>query len=128
MIYVIENRKIVLSVSPHFNEDLSDPENFNFIWFYEIYIENKTKKPITLMTKNIEIYSSDGNKMDITNKDIEGSTVPPMEIISFISQVNLRSSAGLISGNLIFIQGRNHFVAELPNFWLDSPQSKKITN
>lgn len=122
--YEATTRGIKVAVRPVFLPDQSDPQDRQYVWAYQVQIENAGGQTVQLRTRHWQITDSNGVTQDVRGPGVVGEepVLEPGERFEYVSAAPLPTPSGLMRGTygMETIDGE-HFDALIPAFSLDSP-------
>lgn len=123
-------RFIKVIVKPYFEEELSVSDENNYVWQYDILIENLGKEEIQLVSRYWKIVDSGGTVKEIEGEGVVGQKpiLKPGEKFNYSSHANLRTPSGIMLGKFRIISKNEEFEIAIPAFSLDSPNDRKVLN
>lgn len=127
----INNHKIEISVKSIYLEEHSEPEEQNFLWAYQVKIENNGKKTVKLLRRHWKIFDSTGNLKEVKGEGVVGEqpVLAPGESFEYTSGTPLQTSSGLMLGSYFMKSSDGiDFEVEIPAFSLDIPNTQKNLN
>ncbi len=129
--YQAETRSIVISVSPKYLEDQSDPETGHYVWTYHVKIENRGQEGVQLRSRHWRITDTTGICHEVRGPGVVGvePVIQPGEVFEYTSGTPLSTPSGLMFGTyqMETVSGER-FDAVIPAFSLDSPHQPMRPN
>ena len=122
------NNNVSVIAKSKYIPELSDTEDSNFYYLYEISIENKGKKRVKLLSRHWDIYNALGEQKEIDGEGVVGETpiIKPGEIYKYKSCCPLTTEFGCMRGFYTMKDEDGEiFKVEIPEFPL---VLKKIIN
>jgi ApaG protein len=117
-------RGIRVSVSPHYLEDQSDPDEPRYVWAYTVRIDNESGESVQLRSRYWQITDAKGFTDEIAGDGVVGEqpVIRPGEGFEYTSGAPLATPSGLMVGcySMETPQGEA-FDVDIPAFSLDSP-------
>ena len=100
---------IKISVIHRYEEDYSDPDKHNFVFFYRITIENTNGYKVKLLRRHWEIFDSNGVRTMVDGEGVVGEKpeLEPGELYSYESHSGGNPGVPVIRS--IYSQLRNNF-------------------
>lgn len=117
-------RGIRVSVSPHYLEDQSDPEEPRYVWAYTVRIDNESGDIVRLRTRYWRITDSKGFTDEVAGEGVVGEqpVIRPGEGFEYTSGAPLATPSGLMVGRYGMETSQGEaFEVDIPAFSLDSP-------
>ena len=124
-IYQEQTRGVVVTVSPEYLDDQSDPDEGRYVWAYYVRIENHGSQVVQLLYRHWRIADGVGGTNDVVGDGVVGEqpVLPPGEAYSYSSGTPLATASGFMSGYFHMIRADGmRFNAEVPAFSLDGPE------
>lgn len=116
---------IKISVETFYQPDFSNPINHEFMFAYRISIENTNHFPVKLLSRNWQIYDSNGTFREVEGEGVVGvqPQLNPGEQYQYVSGSSLKTEMGKMHGSYIFenINTTKTFVVAIPAFELIAP-------
>ena len=122
--YNAVTRDISVNVTPYFIEDQSSPEEAEYIWAYQVNIENKGEATVHLRSRHWKITDAGGHVQEVRGAGVVGEqpTLRPGESFEYTSGTPLATPSGIMSGHYTMESDEGEsFEIEIPAFSLDSP-------
>ncbi|PPR47354.1 MAG: Protein ApaG [Alphaproteobacteria bacterium MarineAlpha5_Bin9] len=128
--YTKTTKNINITVNPFYLEDESSPNDQQYLWAYQVTINNLGSETVKLKNRFWEIINSNGITQEVSGKGVIGKQpiIKPGEKFEYTSGTPLNTPSGFMKGHyeMETSQG-NKFDVLIPLFSLDSPFiSKKI--
>ena len=123
-IYERITKGIRVSVSPHYMEDQSDPDEPRYVWAYTVRIDNESSTSVRLRTRYWRITDSRGHTDEVTGDGVVGEqpVIRPGEGFEYTSGAPLTTPSGLMVGAYrMETPDGEAFDVQIPAFSLDSP-------
>lgn len=91
---------IFVSVSPAFQEEQSNPAEMDFLFTYEIFIENLSVAPVQLLRRHWNIQDSSGSFREVEGEGVVGEQpfLAQGASYSYTSAAQIRSELGRMWG------------------------------
>jgi ApaG protein len=122
---------ILITATPAYASDRSEPAQDRYFWTYTIEIANRGEVQVQLLERLWRITDSNGRVETVRGPGVVGETpvLQPGESFRYTSGCGLTTASGLMSGSyrMIDAHGRS-FDAEIPAFSLDSPMERRVLN
>jgi ApaG protein len=126
--YTATTRAIQVTVRPQYLPDESDPAKFQFVWEYQVRIENKGDVAVQLLSRHWKITDALGRMRDVKGPGVIGKTpkLRPGEAFEYTSGTPLTTPSGFMGGTYQMVNetGEN-FDIEIPTFSLDMPTTER---
>lgn len=123
-IYERVTRGIRVSVSPHYLEDQSDPDEPRYVWAYTVRINNESDAQVQLRTRYWRITDSRGQTDVVAGDGVVGEqpVIRPGEGFEYTSGAPLATPSGMMVGAYgMETTDGEVFDVDIPAFSLDSP-------
>ncbi|MDC0349084.1 Co2+/Mg2+ efflux protein ApaG [Alphaproteobacteria bacterium] len=124
---ILSKNAIEISAEPIYLEEESEPHSEQFVWSYQITIQNCSERSIKLRKRHWSITDSNGLTHEIKGDGVVGlePVVKPGESFSYTSGAVLSAPSGIMFGNYEMenLEG-DSFNVSIPAFSLDSPHEK----
>lgn len=132
---------ISVTVTPHFIEDQSDPDEPHYVWAYQVVIENTGGETVQLRSRYWKITDAAGQLQEVRGAGVVGEQpkLAPGESFEYTSGVPLSTPSGIMSGHYTMqtrpgemspgeSDAADSFEVEVPAFSLDSPYESVSLN
>ena len=122
-----KHHPIEISAEPIYLEDESEPHSDQFVWSYQITIQNRSQRSIKLRKRCWHITDSNGFTHEIKGDGVVGlePVVKPGESFSYTSGAVLSAPSGIMFGNYEMESPEGDtFSVSIPAFSLDSPHER----
>ncbi len=132
---------ISVTVTPHFIEDQSDPDEPHYVWAYQVVIENTGGETVQLRSRYWKITDAAGQLQEVRGAGVVGEQpkLAPGESFEYTSGVPLSTPSGIMSGSYTMeinpgginpgeSEAGKSFEVEVPAFSLDSPYESVSLN
>ena len=129
--YSATTRAIVVTVTPQYLPDQSDPANSQFVWAYQVRIENKGDIAVQLRSRHWKITDGLGRQQEVKGPGVIGKTplLRPGEMFEYTSGTPLSTPSGFMGGTYQMVsEAGEAFDIEIPTFSLDTPSSQRRLN
>ncbi|MFN7038418.1 MAG: Co2+/Mg2+ efflux protein ApaG [Alphaproteobacteria bacterium] len=127
-VYSEVTNSLKVTVIPTFLEDISFPKEHNYIWSYNIVLENLGKDTVQLLSRYWQIIDKFGQIQEVNGPGVVGQQpiLKPGEAFEYTSHAQLRTSSGIMFGkyHMKSSENGNEFNIRVPTFSLDIPQEK----
>jgi ApaG protein len=129
--YTATTRAIQVTVQPRYLPDQSDPAKSQYVWAYQVRIENKGSVPVQLRSRHWKITDGLGRRQEVKGRGVVGETprLEPGEVFEYTSGTPLSTPSGFMGGTYQMVSdaGEN-FDIEIPTFSLDAPGGARQLN
>lgn len=130
--YEAETEGVVVRAAPKFLTQESDPDAGRWFWEYTIEIENRSTRPVRLLTRHWRISEATGATHAVDGDGVVGKQplLNPGEGFHYTSGCPLNSPSGLMRGVYRMVEPETGRIFEvtIPAFALDSPTSTQRAN
>ena len=129
--YSATTRAIVVTVTPQYLPDQSDPAKSQFVWAYQVRIENKGDIAVQLRSRHWKITDGLGRQQEVKGPGVVGKTplLRPGEMFEYTSGTPLSTPSGIMGGTYQMVsESGETFDIEIPTFSLDTPSSQRRLN
>jgi ApaG protein len=129
--YECTTRDIRVAVKTAFLDDLSDPDDCQYLWSYTVTIENNGLEPVQLMSRYWHITDGDGRIQELRGPGVVGAqpVIKPGERFEYTSGCPLPTASGFMMGRYQMKAASGEaFEADIPAFVLESPHEQRILN
>ena len=94
------NNNVSVKAKSKYISELSNIEDSNFYYLYEISIENKGEKRVKLLSRHWDIYNALGEQKEVDGDGVVGENpiIKPGEIYKYKSYCPLSTEFGCMSG------------------------------
>jgi ApaG protein len=124
MYETLETNGIEIQVKSTYVAERSDPSSEQFFFAYLIRIQNKSQRPVQLLSRRWEITDGLGRTEEITGPGVIGQQpkISPGEVFEYESFCPLSTPTGTMQGSYEMIQEDGaKFQAAIPHFYLCEP-------
>ena len=129
--YTATTRAIKVTVKPQYLPDQSNPSKSQYVWAYQVRIENKGDEAVQLRSRHWMITDGLGRRQEVKGPGVVGKTprLKPGEIFEYTSGTPLSTPSGFMGGTYQMTSdtGEN-FDIEIPTFSLDTPGQARQLN
>ena len=129
--YTATTRAICVTVTPQYLPDQSDPSRSQFVWAYQVRIENRGDTTVQLRSRYWRIRDGLGRVQEVRGPGVVGKTprLKPGEVFEYTSGTPLSTPSGFMGGTYQMVNelGEN-FDIEIPTFSLDTPSGSRQLN
>jgi ApaG protein len=129
--YTATTRAIQVTVRPQYLPDQSDPEKSQFVWAYEVRIENKGTETVQLRGRHWKITDGLGRLQEVRRPGVVGKTplLRPGDVFEYTSGTPLATPSGFMGGTYQMVsESGENFDIEIPTFSLDMPSTERRLN
>lgn len=116
---------IKVSVEVHYQPFQSKPQAVQFVFAYEVTIENVGTETVQLQRRHWFINDSNGESREVEGAGVVGQTptLAPGQMHRYNSFCPLRTAIGKMSGNftMINLKTRERFEVQVPEFKMVAP-------
>ena len=131
MPYEAETRGVLVQVNPYFLPDQSDPGERQWVWAYEVRIENRGAETIQVMSRRWVITDALGRVEEVEGDGVVGEQpkLAPGQVFKYTSGCPLTTPSGVMEGcyRVVTPQG-DGFEVRIPAFSLDLPDAPRVVN
>jgi ApaG protein len=129
--YSATTRNIRVTVQPRYLPDQSDPAKSQYVWEYQVRIENRGDVTVQLRSRHWQITDALGRRKDVKGPGVVGKTprLEPGQVFEYASGTPLSTPSGFMGGSYQMVSetGEN-FEIEIPTFSLDMPGEGRQLN
>ena len=129
--YTATTRAIRVTVRPQYLPDQSDPAKAQYVWAYQVRIENKGDVAVQLRSRHWKITDGLGRLQEVKGPGVVGKTprLRPGEVFEYTSGSSLSTSSGFMGGTYQMVsESGENFDIEIPTFSLDTPNAARQLN
>jgi ApaG protein len=129
--YIATTRAIQVTVKPQYLPDQSDPAKSQFVWAYQVRIENKGNVAVQLRSRHWKITDGLGRFQEVKGPGVVGKTplLRPGDAFEYTSGTPLATPSGFMSGSYQMVsESGENFDIEIPTFSLDMPSTERRLN
>jgi len=129
--YTATTRAIQVTVRPQYLPDQSDPAKSQFVWAYQVRIENRGDVAVQLRSRHWKITDAMGRLQEVRGPGVVGKTplLRPGELFEYTSSTPLSTPSGFMSGTYQMVsESGENFDIEIPTFSLDTPNTARRLN
>jgi ApaG protein len=129
--YTTTTRAIQVTVRPQYLPDQSDPAKPQFVWAYQVRIENKGKETVQLRSRHWKITDGLGRQQEVRGPGVVGKTpmLRPGDVFEYTSGTPLATPSGIMGGSYQMVsESGENFDIEIPTFSLDMPNTERRLN
>lgn len=97
----VKNNNISIKVNSRFVKNRSSPENFIFLFSYDVKIKNNGESEIQLLSRYWHIQDGDGNVEEVRGSGVIGlqPLIKPGATFEYSSFCSLKTPFGMMSGS-----------------------------
>lgn len=129
--YVATTGDVTVRVQPTFLPRQSDPDAGQYVWAYEITIENNGEATIQLLNRYWHITDGLGRVEEVRGPGVIGKqpVLKPGQSFSYASGCPLGTPSGIMTGHFEMVdEGGARFLVQTPAFSLDLPRGDSPLN
>jgi ApaG protein len=129
--YTATTRAISVTVKPQYLPDQSDPNKSQYVWAYQVRIENRGDIAVQLRSRHWKITDGLGRQQEVKGPGVIGKTprLRPGEVFEYTSGTPLSTSSGFMGGTYQMVsESGENFDIEIPTFSLDTPSVSRQLN
>lgn len=129
--FTATTRGIVVSVTPSFQPQESDPAANHYVWAYHVVIENRGPVTVQLLSRRWHITDGHGITREVAGTGVVGlqPIIPPGGRFDYSSGCPLSTSSGIMAGTYRMVTDVGElFDVEIPAFSLDLPDDRRVLN
>ena len=122
--YTATTRGVLVRVRTAYLEEQSEPDDGNWVWAYEVRIENQGPEAVQLLRRTWRITDARGRTQVVEGPGVVGKQprLEPGQAFEYTSGTPLGTSSGIMAGAYHMISASGEaFDADIPTFSLDSP-------
>ena len=121
----VKNNNINIKVISHFVKSRSLPENFIFLFSYDVKIKNNGDSEVQLLSRYWHIQDGDGNVEEVRGPGVIGlqPLIKPGMMFEYSSFCPLKTPLGIMSGSYqMKLKSEEIFDAPIPAFSLHATE------
>ena len=129
--YKATTRAICVTVKPQYLPDQSDPDKSQYVWAYQVRMENRGDTAVQLRSRHWKITDGLGRQQDVKGPGVVGKTprLRPGEVFEYTSGTSLSTLSGFMGGTYQMVsESGENFDIEIPTFSLDTPNLSRQLN
>lgn len=129
--YSATTRAICVTVRPQYLPEQSDPTRSQYVWAYQVRIENKGDTTVQLRSRHWKIRDGLGRLQEVKGPGVVGKTprLKPGEVFEYASGTPLSTPSGFMGGTYQMVNDLGEkFDIEIPTFSLDTPGEARQLN
>lgn len=122
---------ITVTVEPTYLEAQSSPTEHQYLWAYQIRIENRSSRTVQLKTRIWDITDAQGHTHQVRGAGVVGDqpVLAPGDWYEYVSGTPLTTPSGMMRGSYGMVRDDGTpFDVEVPAFSLDSPYERPMVN
>lgn len=126
--YERTTRNIRVAVRAAYLDDLSDPDECQYLWSYTVTIENKGPEPVQLLSRYWHITDGEGRVQELRGQGVVGAqpVIEPGKSFEYTSGCPLPTASGFMVGRYQMKAASGEaFEADIPAFLLESPYEQR---
>lgn len=130
-LYSETTRHIRVTVEPTYLDDQSSPDDYRYVWAYQVTIENQGASVVQLRNRRWSITDATGRTQEVRGPGVVGEqpVLRPGEHFSYTSGTPLKTPSGFMVGSYeMEDEDGGRFEVAVPAFSLDSPHDKPRVN
>ncbi|RYY50641.1 MAG: Co2+/Mg2+ efflux protein ApaG [Chitinophagaceae bacterium] len=116
---------IKVSVESFYQPEFSNPLQNEFMFAYQVTIENSNSFPVQLLSRHWHIFDSSGSKREVEGDGVVGvqPVIGPGEFYQYMSGCNLKTEMGRMHGTYLLnnINAHRTFNVIIPAFEMHVP-------
>nr|WP_156798462.1 Co2+/Mg2+ efflux protein ApaG [Ahrensia sp. R2A130] len=124
--YEATTHGIRVTVQPQYLEERSSPHEGQWVWAYEVKLENLGQDTVKLLTRQWLIIDANGTREEVRGDGVVGDQpmLNPGDEYTYTSGCPLKTPSGFMSGSYGMVDGEGQgFDVEIPAFSLDLPHA-----
>jgi ApaG protein len=129
--YTAITRGIAVSVEPTYLAANSSPGNSQYVWAYQVTIENQGRETVQLLSRHWMITNARGELTEVKGPGVVGEqpVLKQGESYAYTSGAPLNTPSGMMGGAYqMESESGERFDIEIPTFSLDSPNPGALLN
>lgn len=126
--YTATTNHIKVSVKPVYLEGQSTPDEYHFVWAYQVKIENQSEATVQLINRYWKITDAFGRVQEVRGEGVVGEqpVLKPGQSFEYTSGTPLPTSSGIMLGRYeMQNETGERFEIDVPAFSLDIPSNEK---
>lgn len=130
-LYEATTRDILVRVRPEYRPDQSDPDDRQWVWAYQIEVENHGEVTVQLLSRRWVITDATGRVERVEGPGVVGEQpkLKPGEAFRYVSGCPLPTPSGVMEGAYeMEAEGGERFDIAVPAFSLDLPGERRTVN
>ena len=129
--YAETTHDIRVAVQPIYLDEQSSPEEGNYVWAYQVRIENQGRETVQLLSRYWHITDAVGRVQEVRGPGVIGEqpVLAPGETFEYTSGCPLATPSGIMVGSYeMQREDGQRFEVSIPAFSLDSPHHSGRVN
>lgn len=129
--YSLTTHDIRVSVQPVFLEEQSSPDDHQFVWAYQVRIENLGGQAVRLRNRFWSITDAQGRTQEVRGPGVVGEQplIRPGDSFEYTSGCPLSTPSGMMVGSYeMEAESGQRLEVAIPAFSLDSPHQQVSLN
>lgn len=129
--YTAVTRSIAVTVVPYYLPERSAPEDSRYVWAYRVTIENRSDRPVKLLSRYWHITDGIGRVEEVRGPGVVGEQpeLDPGDSYNYTSGCPLQTPSGIMTGRYTMRGGNGDlFDVAIPAFSLDLPGEGRVVN
>lgn len=129
--YSLTTHDIRVSVQPVFLEEQSSPDDHQFVWAYQVRIENLGARTVRLRNRFWSITDAQGRTQEVRGPGVVGEqpVIRPGDSFEYTSGCPLSTPSGMMVGAYeMEAESGERLEVAIPAFSLDSPHQQVSLN
>ena len=129
--YAETTHDIRVAVQPIYLDEQSSPEEGNYVWAYQVRIENQGRETVQLLSRYWHITDAVGRVQEVRGPGVIGEqpVLAPGETFEYTSGCPLATPSGIMVGSYeMQREDGQRFEVTIPAFSLDSPHHSGRVN
>lgn len=129
--YSKTTNNINITVKPYYLDEQSEPDEQQYVWAYQVTINNLSKDTVKLKNRYWKITDSNGVKQEVRGEGVVGEQpiLQPGEKFEYTSGTPLSTPSGFMEGYYEMETNKgSKFDASIPLFSLDIPYTSNQIN
>lgn len=131
MVFSEVTNEIAVKVVPKFLSEQSELGRKEFVWSYNVEIENNSLRRVKLMRRHWSLTDAEGRTEEVVGAGVVGQqpVLEPGQKYTYASHAVLRTSTGFMRGDYDMVdENGSQIKVNVPAFSLDEPHSRPILN
>ncbi len=129
--YSLTSHDIRVTVKPVYLEEQSSPEDGQYVWAYQVRIENLGEETVRLRNRSWSITDAHGRTQEVRGPGVVGEQplLRPGDSFEYTSGCPLPTPSGVMVGSYeMEASNGERFEVAIPAFSLDSPHQRVSLN
>lgn len=127
-----KSKAVNIKITPKYQRDMSSISNSNYVWLYNVLIENISNRSFKILTRHWCIIDENGVTQQISGDGVLGNQpiIEPGFCYEYCSHVSLDRPSGMMMGAYEVLDVENGEIhnVKIPTFSLDRPNEKFLQN